>query len=80
MEHLPEQIRDGKEPWRVKEVYLFWTDSADYWEDVTETVEQRIESLAAHASQTGRRMEQVRERILAGCRETGAAAGVLYAE
>ena len=77
---FPEQIRDGKEPWRVKEVYLFWSDHSDYWEDVTETVEQRIESLAAHASQTGRRMEQVRERILAGCRETGAAAGVRYAE
>ena len=77
---FPEQIRAGKEPWRVKEVYLFWTDSADYWEDVTETIEQRIESLAAHESQTGRRMEQVRERVLAGCKETGAAAGVLYAE
>jgi LmbE family N-acetylglucosaminyl deacetylase len=77
---FPEQIRAGKEPWRVNEVYLFWTDNADHWEDVTETIEQRIESLAAHRSQTGQRMEQIRERILAGCKETGAAAGVLYAE
>jgi LmbE family N-acetylglucosaminyl deacetylase len=77
---FPEQIRAGKDPWRVKEVYLFWTDHPDYWEDVTATVERRIASLAAHQSQTGKRMEQVRERILAGCRETGAAAGVLYAE
>jgi LmbE family N-acetylglucosaminyl deacetylase len=77
---FPEQIRAGKDPWRVKEVYLFWTDNADHWEDVGETVEQRIASLAAHQSQTGTRMEQIRERILAGCRETGAAAGVQYAE
>jgi LmbE family N-acetylglucosaminyl deacetylase len=76
----PEQIREGKEPWRVKEVYLFWTDHADYWEDVGDTVEQRIESLAAHQSQTGKRMPQIRERILAGCKETGAAAGCQYAE
>ena len=77
---FPEQIRAGREPWRVKEVYLFWTDHADHWEDVGETVEQRIQSLAAHASQTGSRMERIRERILAGCRETGAAAGCRYAE
>jgi LmbE family N-acetylglucosaminyl deacetylase len=77
---FPEQIREGKEPWRVKEVYLFWTDQPDHWEDVGETIELRIESLAAHSSQTGKRMPQIRERILSGCKEVGAAAGCQYAE
>lgn len=77
---FPEQIRAGKDPWRVKEVYLFWSDQNDYWEDIGETVELRIQALAAHTSQTGTRMDCVRERILSGCRETAAAAGCQYAE
>ena len=32
---FPEQLVEDAEPWRVKEVYLFWTENADYWEDIT---------------------------------------------
>jgi LmbE family N-acetylglucosaminyl deacetylase len=28
---FPEQLVEGIDPWRVKEVYLFWTDAPDYW-------------------------------------------------
>lgn len=77
---FPEQIRAGKDPWRVKEIYLFWSDQNDHWEDIGDTVELRIRSLAAHTSQTGTRMDRIRDRILSGCRETAAAAGCQYAE
>ena len=69
-----EQVRPGREPWRVKEVYLFWTDYPDYWEDVAETHDLRFKALEAHTSQTGGRMERVRERFDKACRETGASA------
>ena len=71
---FPEQVRPGKDPWRVKEVYLFWTDDPDYWEDVTGSLEGRFKALEAHKSQTGGRMDRIRERVTQGCRETGASA------
>ena len=69
-----EQVRPGRDPWRVKEVYLFWTDYPDYWEDVGETHEQRFAALAAHTSQTQGRMDRIRERFTKACQETGASA------
>jgi LmbE family N-acetylglucosaminyl deacetylase len=69
-----EQVRPGHDPWRVKEVYLFWTDDPDYWEDVGQTHELRFKALEAHTSQTGGRMDRIRERFDRACRETGATA------
>jgi LmbE family N-acetylglucosaminyl deacetylase len=69
-----EQVRPGREPWRVREVYLFWTDDPDYWEDVGETHELRFEALAAHTSQTQGRMDRIRERFNKACQETGTSA------
>ncbi len=39
---FPEQLVGGVEPWRVQEAYLFWTDNADYWEDITASLDLRI--------------------------------------
>jgi LmbE family N-acetylglucosaminyl deacetylase len=75
-----EQVRPGREPWRVKEVYLFWSDEQDHVEDVTETIELRIKALKAHRSQTGKRMDRIREGVLAGCARTGGPHGYEYAE
>lgn len=46
-----EQLAEGVEPWRVKEIYLFWTDAADHWEDITSVMGRRVSSLLAHKSQ-----------------------------
>jgi len=46
-----EQLVDGVEPWRVKEVYLFWTDAADYYVDISAVIGKRVSSLLAHKSQ-----------------------------
>ncbi len=77
---FPEQVRPDRDPWRTKEVYLFWTDQPDHWVDIGETLEARIEALRAHASQTDGRMDRIRERVTEGCRQEGAHIGVAYAE
>lgn len=46
---------DGLPPHKVREVWLFFTDAqhANHWVDITETLELKIQALAAHASQIG---------------------------
>jgi LmbE family N-acetylglucosaminyl deacetylase len=48
-------LEQGLEPHKVKEVWLYFTSAhqVNYWVDVTDTMEQKIEALAAHASQIG---------------------------
>lgn len=48
---FPEQFKGNIDVWRVSEAYLYWTASPDYWENVTDYIEQRIEALQQHASQ-----------------------------
>ncbi|MHB9031530.1 MAG: PIG-L deacetylase family protein [Anaerolineae bacterium] len=76
---FPEQLL-GHEPWRVNDVYLYWTDSADYWEDVTEVLSKRIAALSRHNSQVRGNIEHIGEHIRAGAAEVGKAQGYTYAE
>ena len=50
-----ELLAEGLQPHKVREVWLFFTDAADvnHWVDITETIDQKIDALAAHASQIG---------------------------
>jgi len=77
---FPEQLVGEVGPWRVEEVYLFWTDQADYWEDITESIETRISALARHASQVSVRMEDLAERVREWTREMGEEPGYEHAE
>jgi LmbE family N-acetylglucosaminyl deacetylase len=77
---FPEQLVGEVEPWRVDEVFLFWTDNADYWEDVTASMDRRIAALKRHQSQLGERVDQVEERIRKMARVVGEKAGFEYAE
>lgn len=76
---FPEQLVDN-EPWRVNHVYLFWTENADYWEDVSGSIDQRIAALSHHDSQVNGRIDRIAEHIRAGASETGKAHGYAYAE
>lgn len=76
---FPEQLTNGEEPWRVKEAYLYWTDHADYYEDITDFIEQRIAALACHASQVGEDREKLAERIRERAQKTAEAGGELAA-
>jgi LmbE family N-acetylglucosaminyl deacetylase len=77
---FPEQLVGEEEPWRVREVYLFWTENPDYWEDITCCIEGRISALAKHASQVGLDVERLTERITKAAKEAGEAPGYEYAE
>lgn len=77
---FPEQLVDGVDPWRVKQVYLFWTDNADYWEDISCCVEQRMAALMRHASQVGAEPEKLAERVRQRMREAGEKPGYAAAE
>lgn len=77
---FPEQLVGDRIPCRVRDVYLFWTDKADYYEDVSSSIERRIEALKRHVSQVGEHVEQLPERIREGARNTGKEAGHEYAE
>jgi LmbE family N-acetylglucosaminyl deacetylase len=77
---FPEQLLRDAVPWHVKEAYLFWTDNADYWEDVTDYLDARIAALALHASQVGLNFEKLAERARNQAREAGQRAGCTYAE
>ncbi len=76
---FPEQLVEGVDAWRVKEVYLFWTDSPDYWEDISCCLDARIAALMRHASQVGD-PEKLAERILERVAETGIKPGYPAAE
>ncbi|MBI3958126.1 MAG: PIG-L family deacetylase [Chloroflexi bacterium] len=77
---FPEQITNGEDPWRVSEVYLFWTDNADHYEDVTDFVDARIAALACHVSQVGEDREKLAQRIRERTAKTGEEAGMAHAE
>lgn len=77
---FPEQLVGEMEPWRVKEVYLFWTEAPDYWEDITCCFDQRISAISRHASQVGLNVERLTERLEQAARKAGEAPGYAYAE
>jgi len=68
---FPEQLVGEAEPWRVREVYLFWTDNADHWEDISCCIEKRIAALARHTSQVGQDTAELGDRIRKWTREAG---------
>ena len=79
---FPEQLVGDEEPWRVSQVYLYWTDQADHFEDVGCTIERRIEALTCHKSQIRTEPEKLAERIRERCRNAAKESGqdMEYAE
>jgi LmbE family N-acetylglucosaminyl deacetylase len=77
---FPEQLVEGVDPWRVRELYLFWTDNADFWEDISGCLDARIAALMRHASQVGLDPEKLVERVRQRAREAGEKPGYAFAE
>lgn len=77
---FPEQLVGEVEPWRIKEVYLFWTDNPNYWEDVSDHIDRRVAALAKHVSQVGEDTAKLDKRIRERTAETGKEPGYAYAE
>jgi LmbE family N-acetylglucosaminyl deacetylase len=76
---FPEQTREGLEPHKVKEIYLWGSDQANVLVDISDAIEDKIEALKSHVSQVGP-PEQLAERIRTRQAQIGEPYGVRFAE
>ncbi len=76
---FPWLARSGLAAHRVRRLYLFWSERADNWVDVSATLERRIDALRAHASQI-HDLDGLAERIRKWAAEEGATIGATAAE
>lgn len=76
--YYPEQLRDGLTEHRVHNVYFFATDDANYYVDISATIETKIAAILAHASQFKGR--DIGAFVRARDQATGATQGLAYAE
>jgi LmbE family N-acetylglucosaminyl deacetylase len=76
---FPWLVAEGLASHRVRRLYLFWTDKANAWVDVSATVERKIEALRAHASQI-EKPDELAEELRKWTTEAGARIGVGAAE
>ncbi len=77
---FPQLMTDeGLEPHTVSRLYLFWTDQANAWVDVSSTLETKIAALREHASQI-REPEALEERIRSWATEEADRFGVAAVE
>jgi len=77
--YYPDQLPQGLKPCRVKECYLFGTESPDFWVDISECIELKLQAVRCHQSQ-GLASREVQERIRNRALEVGKIKGFLYAE
>ena len=76
---FPWLARGGLAAHRVRRLYLFWSDKADTWVDVSDTLERKVDALRAHASQI-HDPDGLGERIRTRAAEEGAPIGVAAAD
>ena len=71
---FPELLIDNFLPHKVREVWLYFSASqhVNHWVDISDTIEQKIQALAAHVSQIGEwaRSGGLRREILKWASET----------
>ncbi len=78
---FPEHLEEGLEPHRVKEVLLAAVEEPDYYVDVSDYLNKKIQALRKHKSQIGRApVRELRKRVRARMAELGEKAGYKLAE
>jgi LmbE family N-acetylglucosaminyl deacetylase len=76
---FPEQIEEGLEPHRVRQIMAAATQHPDTWIDIGETLDLKLEALRRHESQHDGRRDL--NTLIRGWAETaGAEVGLQYAE
>jgi LmbE family N-acetylglucosaminyl deacetylase len=81
----PEFTLEGLAPWHTLEMYLFAPEQPNYWVDISDTLEDKINSRLAHHSQNDFIKCENDRQSFAGqlkgwAREAGASQGLEYAE
>ncbi|HAN86235.1 MAG TPA: PIG-L family deacetylase [Firmicutes bacterium] len=78
--YYPEQLRDGLENWTTREVLLFNTDNPDYFIDIGDTFDLKLQALRAHRSQWETTWHDTLSDLRKEAERMGAAAGCKLAE
>jgi LmbE family N-acetylglucosaminyl deacetylase len=76
---FPSLARAGLAAHRVRRMYLFWSDHADTWVDISATLDRKISALLAHRSQI-RDPAGLETRIRRWAAEEGTGIGAAAAE
>ena len=81
-DHLvyPQHLREGLEPHKVQEVYLWGSEAPDTFLDITDTFDTKREALYRHFSQVGEPTEEREARARSRAEEVGKKIGVALAE
>ena len=77
--HYPDQLSKVLKPCSVKEICLFGTEYPDFWVDISESIEIKLQAVRCHVSQ-GLAAEEVQKRIRTRALEVGKEKGYLYGE
>jgi LmbE family N-acetylglucosaminyl deacetylase len=78
--YFPEQIADGLAVHQVQTVYLSGTLEPNFWMDISEHLETKIDALFCHESQLAETGEPFREFLRQRAGHDGRQGGVRYAE
>jgi LmbE family N-acetylglucosaminyl deacetylase len=78
--YFPEHLRDGLEVHQVRAVYLSGTLEPNWWVDIADTLERKIDGLFCHASRLVAADDWFRQFLRDRAEQGGAEAGMRYAE
>ena len=81
----PEFTLEGLAPWHAQEMYLFAPQEANYWVDISQTIEIKVKSRLAHRSQNDfilceQDVQDFIREIQNTAEQAGKACGAPYAE
>ena len=77
--YFPEHLREGLEPHKVAELWLYGSENPDTFIDISDTFERKIDALKAHKSQVGT-AETLEQRMRDRAAELGKERGIPMAE
>jgi LmbE family N-acetylglucosaminyl deacetylase len=73
------QLYKGMEPQRAKEILLFSPEAPNYWVDISDTFDKKMEALHKHACQVGKSVD-LDQRMRLRAEENGQSQGMALAE
>ncbi|MFC1919280.1 PIG-L deacetylase family protein [Chloroflexota bacterium] len=77
----PEHLKEGLQPHKVMEIYLWGSEDPDVFLDITDTFETKFAALMCHKSQVGGHFEgRAREFVTMRAKDFGQKIGVPFAE
>jgi len=81
----PEFTLEGLVPWHAQEMYLFAPQEANYWVDISQTIDVKVKSRLAHRSQNDfiqceQDVQDFVQEIRGAAEQAGKACGAGYAE